>query len=294
MPASFGRTLTCELKRAFESPWMMVSLAVSCALVAVSAWGNFRLYSTVAGFVRDYGAEKAYGIESLSAFSLWAVVDPRQPTTHILYALMPLACCVPWSWSLGEDLRNGFSAQELTRTGSRGEWLAAKYCSCFLSGALAAGVPVGSSVVLSLCIAPATLPTPTSLFYLEAIVDSQTPLAFLYYNAPALFAFCWTCIDMLLAGLWATCVMAVSCLVRSRIALLAGAELTQLLVRFLTTRLSGVLGTEIPSFDLPTLMYLGAAGPQATPIAILVVASLMAGVSALAFRLLGRGDLSWV
>ncbi|MDR0515256.1 MAG: hypothetical protein LBG81_08895 [Coriobacteriaceae bacterium] len=171
-----------------------------------------------------------YPPSSVSAYGYWMVADASQPAGDLYFLLLPLLAAIPFSWSLLSERRSGYAAHLAARVGKT-RYLVAKHAAAFIAGGTAAAVPLILNFVLCICFAPLLVPTVQAITMFGVYEDALWSIFF--YNLPLLYCGLRTALVFLFAGLWASAVMALSGMVKSRIALLLLPYLFLVLLRML-------------------------------------------------------------
>ncbi|MDO4437031.1 MAG: hypothetical protein Q4B77_03680 [Coriobacteriaceae bacterium] len=215
--------IALELKKAFRSPWFLVSLGIALALATGSAiQAHAYLQNQYAEHVSvgyGLGLESHFynGQTREGSFGNWIVVEanPTLSGTLFFYAL-PLLAVMPYAWSYLSERKSGYGAQVCIRA-DRKSYLAGKFVATFASGALIALIPLLWNFLLISCLLPA---------YHPLIEDVQRVGLFdtcffsdLFYSHPLAYVGAYSMLDALLMGSWAVAVLGVSNLTNDRVKL---------------------------------------------------------------------------
>ena len=192
-----------------------------------------------------------------SAFTQWMPMSVLRSVPNLFFFAAPLLVALAYSWSWRSDLTGGYAAQLLTRA-PRGRVYAAKAIAAFAAGAAVVGVPLLVNLAVVLCFVPAFTPSIVDVVYTGLWV--RVFLSGLLYTQPVLYVIVRLALDMLLAGLWATAVLAFSCLARNRVAIVALPYIAAIVVKFVSENLYALLGRDWGS--LTVLDQLKARGDQ--------------------------------
>lgn len=271
--AAFCRLAGAELRRALRNPWFVLPVLACCALVIVNAVQDGLLYEGQRDMTLRFGDPtrpnagignhfKSYGITSSVAWKFWIGTDST-PEARLLFMLMPLSVLLSHATSWRADAQSGYLEQLYVRAPRR-ICYEAKALAVFVSAGLVAAIPLLVSLVASLCAAPAHLPLVKDLLALESMVWPYTPFASLFYHAPLAFVAMWTLIDFVLAGTWATAVLALSLVVQSRVLLVAGAYLLQFALQYAGENLGVLVG--LPSRPAGLMMLMRPVGDGIQPL----------------------------
>ncbi len=241
-----------ELGKAFRNPWFLVSSAISTALAVASAVGNIVYHC-------EYGVFELYTHKYVSpvpdsCFKWWISLDFLQPTSSLLFHLLPLLSVIPYAWSYQTELQCGYLGQVLSRTRRR-DYLVAKGIAAFSSGAMVAAAPLLINFLLLAAFIPAYIPDITEVLYLGVYPDDIW--SWFFYNAPVAYVLLFSALASLICGLWALFVLSLSYLIENRVALLLSPYLASLILQFLSERIYLVLGINGPQLGLAANMRAG-------------------------------------
>ena len=232
------RLLTMELNKAYRNPWFVVSAAIACSLAVASAVGNIYYY-------QDYGVFELYTHKYVSpvpgsCYKWWISLDFAQPTSSLLFQLLPLLVVIPYAWSWRSELCHGYLNQVATRS-TQANYLFAKGAINFSVGFVLGFFPLLLNFILLACFIPAYMPDITELLYLGVYPGDQ--LSWLFYNCPVLYVLSFSLLAGIICGLWASFVHSLSFLIENRVALLIAPYLGTLALQFLSDRIYLVLGS---------------------------------------------------
>lgn len=91
--SSMLRLVRIECSKALKNRWFHIALAIACALALISAIGNIAFY-------QEYGITQLYEHKYVSpspdsCYRYWISLDFLQPTSTLLYQLLPLLAVIP-------------------------------------------------------------------------------------------------------------------------------------------------------------------------------------------------------
>ncbi|WP_058270893.1 hypothetical protein [Olsenella massiliensis] len=226
-----------ELRKALRNPWLAIALTIALGLAVASAAGNiiYFLDNPIALY-----PHKFIPFTIGNCFKYWVSLDFIQPSSTLLFQLMPVLAVIPYAWSYRSELQSGYANQLMSRD-RRERVLAAKALAVFVSGALVAVIPLVVNFLLLACFIPAYLPDVVGVLY--NAVYSQDLWAWFFYNLPVVYVVLFTLLAGVLSGLWATFVHALSFVVENRVVLLIAPQLGLLGLQFVNDKIYYALGT---------------------------------------------------
>lgn len=182
--------LYLECKRAFCNVYFFISIMVA---FGICIWHFIENIWGLRFFICD-------GIYPLSAFSKWIGGDNAsiQPTLYFL--IIPILCAIPYAKSFYFDVKSGFIIQLITR-GEKKDYVAAKFITSFMSGAVIAVIPLIVDFIMTNTILPAVVPQRgTGLFTIvEPMIWSD-----LFYTHPFMYLFLFGIMQAVFFGLFNT------------------------------------------------------------------------------------------
>lgn len=89
----------------------------------------------------ELGMEINPSCTGFSLFTSWIALHPTGSGSMLFYLILPILSAIPYGWSYCWDRKTGYYHQVITRMG-RKSYFAAKNLAVFISGGLAAGLPV--------------------------------------------------------------------------------------------------------------------------------------------------------
>lgn len=238
-----GALVRPELRKALLcNPWFWGSVAVGLILAFHSAWQSSVIFGNTLELAEEYWDVSDSLYSAASCYTFWMLVNPYQSSPGIFIMIWPLLAAIPYAWSWAAEEKSGVLAQYCSRA-NRGACLASKVIATFLSGGLAVGIPVIANLVACACFAPATPVWVSDILYVG--IDRFTPLSSLFYNNPLVFSMAWTLIVILVSGVWATLVSALSMVVGSYLESLVASYLFLHVLAFLGSQLHTLLGSSL-------------------------------------------------
>ena len=214
---SFIPILRCELKKAFLNWWMPVCLAVGLALVVFHSCTYLRESVQYLELSYMYASSSAADYSPLSCFCRNILTGFDDVGSWLFFTLAPLLIALVYSWSYQSERASGYTNSMLVRT-DRVSYYASKYCATFVAGGTVVAVPLILSYVIAACILPVYMPDHYDALYI--IIQPSDFLGTLFWYSPALYMVVRIGLDFVFAGLWATFVLALSLVVKNRVALM--------------------------------------------------------------------------
>ena len=189
---------TNEIKRAFNTIGMKLTLLVGCAL---SIWHVITVIMPISEG-QNYELS-ANAIDDLyvpiSLFSTWMGNELFPIQSYIFYLILPLLAVLPFGSSFFEDIKSGYIINVCTRVEKK-IYFKAKYLAVFLSGGVAVAAPLLLNLVLSSMFMPAFIPDNGTVGTI-----SPTTMAYeVFFTHPLVYVLMFIVIDFLFAGVIAT------------------------------------------------------------------------------------------
>lgn len=199
-----------EIRRATRSRAFLLALAAMSLMAAL----QFLTSGFAYGFlpIWEKWRSGAGGITPPSVLNSWIGGTLSSVFSQLFYVAAPLFACLPFSWSLGDDLATGFAAVVIQRRGYR-SYLWAKALACFCAAAAVLMIPQLLNLLLtSLCV-PFIDPDPASGMY---AVFARSAFAELFYRSPMVYVLLYICLSGFVMGSMGVITMSVSAAVRNR------------------------------------------------------------------------------
>lgn len=285
--------LRLELRKALvRNPLFWVAfflglgLAITNAVICIPRFEATLEYALAKWDVYDteYSAATLYTVWMPLYTETWSVLFQRT---------WPLLAALPYAWAWLRDERVGLTEQYACRVGWR-KLAASKLTTSFLVGGLTIAIPLVVNLIICACIVPATQP-----FVTDELSNGMTRgffFSYLYYAKPLLFCLVWTCVAFVLAGLWASAVMALTVLADSFIPSFVGSYLLLHLLSQLGQTLNMLtLNPETDTFnrllgmDVLELFRPGGWDTNRAIFALIYVGACI-GMTLLGARLMSRGE----
>lgn len=249
--------LALEMRRALSNRLFVLALSIGLIIAiaaAVEAVVHFETWYPQGLSVIDKSFRSQF---ALSAWTLWMPMASMRSIPNLFFFIAPLLIGLAYAWSCRDDLRSGYAVSLLTRA-NRVRCYAAKACATFVSGGLVVAFPLVVNLLILLCCIPCYPPEAA-----DAVSTGLYVRVFwseLYFSHPAWYAVARTLLDFVLAGLWATAVLAFSLLVRNRVAIVALPYVALLAFKYISESLCVIAGSRWGGFTI--LDQLRARGDQ--------------------------------
>lgn len=194
------RSITYELRRAFDSVGTKISLLMGCVIVMLDL-GTFYLQY-------DSPGDKIL-------IQAWIGTDFQFAYNSLFYVLFPIIACLPYAGSYYQDIRSGYDKNICTRV-SRKQYVLSKCVSVYLSAFFCTTVPL----LINLFIAAGFYPnnSPEKLFFLSAGIIDCHRFPVLFNENPLLYSFIFILINGVFAGALGMMSLAVTMFCKSQFA----------------------------------------------------------------------------
>lgn len=279
---TLARALRFELVKCLTGRWMMVALALGCALALAAAAESFRYVHEVLMPAFPYAS-------NMSSFSNWMVANCNASlAATIFFYVAPLLAVMPFAWTYASEHRNGYEMQVAARIPARSIWTA-RAVTAFVSGFAAIAVPLLVNLVVLVCLLPSVTPIYEDYVVLGIFDDSL--FSGLFYNAPVGYVAAMTLLDGFLMGTWALFVFSLSALTLNRVALMTLPYLALLGWQYVTKEAVAILGIVGFNVNLIDDMIGTFYTAQSLPASVAAQAAALLLVSLLCVRSLSRREV---
>ena len=281
----FMPVLRCELKKAFCNWWMLVCLAVGIGLVVYHACTYLQDSVYWLESCHTYSSVRAPDYSPLSCYCRNILTGFEDVASWLFFTLAPLMITLAYAWSYQSERSTGYVYSMLVRT-DRVSYYAAKYCATFIAGGTVVVVPLIASYITAACMLPAYMPDHFDFLYI--IIQIYDFLGSLFWSNPALYMVAHIALDFVFAGLWATFVLALSLVIKNRVALIVVPYICMFLLKELGDRLHTF--TDLTPVSLTLFDQLrGHAEPSINYTWVLIVEMLLLFVAGIAIPYLLKG-----
>lgn len=199
-----------EIKKALRSKGFQVAIIIGiliCILQMVWVYRNtyavneseYQHVMTLSEKDEGYGTWFEMGI-----LEGWLGCEVYSPYNQLYFIIFPLLAAMSYGLSYYNEWESGYAGQMLIRCG-RKTYQNAKFGAVFISGGLAVTIPLLLHLIGTACYLPAIGVEPISR---QAMVANRDIWSGLYYEAPVLYALCYTGVDFVYGGIFACMTLA--------------------------------------------------------------------------------------
>ncbi|MDO4599784.1 MAG: hypothetical protein Q4B39_06160 [[Ruminococcus] gnavus] len=198
-----------ELKRAFYSRGMLLSLTIGCLLslahvIQYQILPNYLNRGMIIPEMTEFSKVRTV-VPSAIAGS-WLAGNPTNWAGFVFFLILPILAMLPFGVSYFSDRESGYLKNLYTRM-PRKQYLTNKFLAAFLSGGTAVVVPLVLNLICSLIFLP-NLQPPTIHPY--NFINPTRFLYELYFSRPLLYIGLFIVLDFLLGGMFACIALAAS------------------------------------------------------------------------------------
>lgn len=204
-------TLKTELKKAFSNKLFLIAVLIG-SIISV-AGGALTIYLHSLGQQPLPGEDPWLPVNSL--YRYWIGDDASNVSPYIFYVLLPLTSSLTFGWSYASELKSGYIKNVLTRTKSIYYYIS-KYIAVFLSGSIAALIPLILNIILIGNFFPAV--TPNASYSYAYLHLAGTMFSRLYFSHPALYLIAMVLLASIFAGLYSLLSLTLSYAIKNRVA----------------------------------------------------------------------------
>ena len=251
--------LSIEVNKAFRNRWFVIALLIGCALacwsaaISIDAQLTWQQGSDGVGWVTS---DEWVGSTITGAYTDWMLVAGSDPfAAGLFFFIAPILVVMPYAWSMRTEMMDGYIIQQAARFDARKIYWCRYFAVFFTSGAVVA-IPLILNFLVCLCFIPAYMPDITTNLYLG--INAQELWARELFTMPLLYVVYNIVLDFLLCGLWGGLVLAVSLVVKNRVALIAGSFLLTAVMRVFNNSIFMLLGVHGFRFNFTDILFQGA------------------------------------
>ena len=244
---SFVPVLKAELIKAFKNGWLVACVVAGCGIAVYDALTYVPEKARWLTAAPVSYLEKAPLHSASSCYCHNLLTSGFSVGSELFFFLAPLLVALAYSWSLQEETKCGYTNIMLTRV-SRETYMSAKYVATFIAGGVVVAVPLLFSLVLTACQLPAYMPDVVDEMYI--FMNFTAMLGELFWSHPLLYMFARIGVDFVFAGIWACFVLALSMLIRNRVALIAIPFLGLIVIKTVSGNIYGAFGILGPQLTL--------------------------------------------
>lgn len=182
-----------------------------------------------------YGAQANPAFPSFTLYNTWIGNEGYTFSVSVLYFVFPLLCCIPFGWTLNEDVKTGYLKNIAVRT-DRKKYFFAKYLCTFFSGGFTMATPLIVNFVANAMFIPALRPDTKYPYY---TMLQRSFLSDMYCEKPLLFNIIYLLISFGYCGLIAMISCACGYVMNHKVIAVIVPFGGILLMHYLSTMLSG-------------------------------------------------------
>lgn len=223
-----GATLKTELKKAFNNKLFVTAVVISSLIAIAAAVVASLSYLQTAN---RFGEGNNPWLPVGTVYRYWIGDDGGSVMPYVFYTLLPLTASFAYGWSYSYELKSGYIKNVLIRT-TKTRYFISKYIATFLSGFAVAAMPLVLNILLVGCFVPAVKP---DVFYNFSYLHySGLMFSDLFFKHPILYIAAMIFLASVFAGLYAVMSLALSMLIKNRIAVTTVPFLLLLMFNYLT------------------------------------------------------------
>ncbi|MBQ8317705.1 MAG: hypothetical protein IJX85_05145 [Lachnospiraceae bacterium] len=228
--------LRLEIKKVFESKSFLLSLILGMLIVLLQAsW--VKKYLEVA--YMDSESLVYSRIADVSFLQGWIGQDPFSAYAYMFYlVLFPMLAAMPYGANHFKEHKLGYDKNVICRIGKR-KYFITKYIAAFFSGGMVVTIPSVISLMWSMTWLP-LIPIDLSMAYTGVNVDSLW--GEIFFEHPLLYALLYIALDFVIAGVFSTCSLALTFIVKSEFQIMIFPMLINIFLVELLNYAPGVLG----------------------------------------------------
>lgn len=200
-----GSVLKIEIKKAMKSKGFFLSLLAGFVIAGLQTVWFYRNKYTVNNEQYRYIVDLNYMDSQYGSWfenrilEGWIGCEAFSAYNQMFFLLMPLLSSMPYGISLLNEWKSGYAGQMIARCG-RKRYLSAKFIAVFISGGIAAALPLVLNLLATACYLPIAGVDPLAL---QSFIWNADMWGKLYYEYPILYALGYICIDFIYGGIFA-------------------------------------------------------------------------------------------
>ncbi len=198
-----------ELKRAFHSRGMLLSLTIGCILslahvIQYQILPDYLNRGMIIPEMTEFSKTRTVAPSAIAG--AWLAGNPATWTGFVFFLLLPILAMLPFGVSYFSDCESGYLKNIYTRM-PRKQYLTNKFLAAFLSGGTAVSIPLGLNLLCSMIFVPNLLPP---VIHPLNFINPTRFLYELYFSRPLLYIGIFIVLDFLLGGMFACIALAAS------------------------------------------------------------------------------------
>jgi len=211
--------LKLELRRALTNKLFLLSLGIGLVISICATIEGVLFFNS---FSANAQQNLSMGIYSNSfaqgLYTLWMPLSLIKSIPGMYFFVAPLFIGLAYSWSYRTDVSSGYANAIAVRS-TRAAQSTAKALATFVAGGLVITIPLVVNFIALACFVPAYIPDVTCI--LSTALSLTAFMSELLFTQPLLYVLARTVIDFILAGSWATFILAVSMFIQNKVAIVA-------------------------------------------------------------------------
>ncbi len=240
------RLIRIELQKALgKNVWLIAVLVVGCALSVAAAYSEFEMCGPTISLALEQWNNKNVSYSSMTCFAGWMSARNASDASRTFFMVWPLLASLPYAWSWVREQERGVVAQQSLRSSLRETYLA-HLVATFAAGGVALAAPLLLNFALCATFLPAQTPLILDILYIGGI-SNWSPLSTLYFTCPLAYVAFWTLLCFVIGGLWASLVMALTCLSDEFVSAYIGSYLLIHVVAFAGSQLCQLYLATLPA-----------------------------------------------
>ena len=217
-----------ELKRAVFNKGMLLSFLISGVLVFMHCYKHLGLWME---YELPESMKEMYSNQAkTSPLNMW-IIDNASPYLYYLYYVVPFLAVLPYGLNFYRECKTGNIKNMLVRM-ERKKYAATKYVATYISGGIAAIMPLLISMLFLLPYIPLQAPNPI------ISMPNATWLRSLYFEQPFLYVLAYLFIWFAVGGILAIMSLLVSAVNNNMLTVFLSPFLVMLIVLFVQLRIA--------------------------------------------------------
>lgn len=220
--------LFIELKRAVFNKGMLLSFLISGVLVFMHCYKHLGLWME---YELPESMKEMYSNQAkTSPLNMW-IIDIASPYLYYLYYVVPFLAVLPYGLNFYRECKTGNIKNMLVRM-ERKKYVTTKYVATYISGGIAAIMPLLISMLFLLPYIPFQAPNPI------ISMPNATWLRILYFDQPFLYVIAYLFIWFAVGGILAVMSLLVSAVNNNMLTVFLSPFLIMLIVLFVQLRIA--------------------------------------------------------
>jgi len=230
--------LKTELHKALKNKYFFITLIIASVIAILGAINRINEYQIVLELVNaDKAAHGGVSwrnpyLPADTLFTYWIGGECFSLYFSLYFLLIPLFAAFPYGWSYFMEYKKGYVKNVITRTSKKNYFLA-KYIAVFIAGGLVVALPLLLNFLTVSCFVPAR--TPSVLYSAYTYVVFSQMWSALFYTHPFVYVGLYLLLNFAFGGLIACLCLAISFVIKNRVAVLVVPLFLMLCLNFANT-----------------------------------------------------------